>query len=63
MNPRLTWIAALAVFLSSFSLLTVIDGLGWLYAGFGAIAGGGLRRAGHPARARSRPPRWPPCSR
>ena len=37
MNPRLTWIAALAVFLSSFSLLTVIDGIGWLYAGFGAI--------------------------
>jgi transglutaminase-like putative cysteine protease len=37
MNPRLTWTAALAVFLSSFSLLTVILGLGWLYAGLGAI--------------------------
>ncbi|MGH3405287.1 MAG: transglutaminaseTgpA domain-containing protein, partial [Streptosporangiaceae bacterium] len=45
MNPRLTWIAALAVFLSSFSLLTVINGIGWLYAGLGAIlvvAGAGL---------------------
>jgi transglutaminase-like putative cysteine protease len=37
MNPRLTWIAALAVFLSSFSLLTVITGIGWLYAGLGAV--------------------------
>lgn len=37
MNPRLTSTAALAVFLSSFSLLTVINGLGWLYAGFGAV--------------------------
>jgi transglutaminase-like putative cysteine protease len=37
MNARLTWTAALAVFLSSFSLLTVITGIGWLYAGLGAV--------------------------
>ena len=37
MNARMTWTAALAVFLSSFSLLTVIDGIGWLYAGAGAV--------------------------
>jgi transglutaminase-like putative cysteine protease len=38
MNYRLTITAAVAVVLASFSLLTVIQGLGWLYAGIGAVA-------------------------
>jgi transglutaminase-like putative cysteine protease len=38
MNYRLTITAAVAVVLASFSLLTIIQGLGWLYAGIGAVA-------------------------
>jgi transglutaminase-like putative cysteine protease len=38
MNLRLTITAAVAVVLTSFSLLTVIEGFGWLYAGIGAVA-------------------------
>jgi transglutaminase-like putative cysteine protease len=37
MNYRLTITAAVAVILASFSLLTVIEGAGWLYAGAGAV--------------------------
>ena len=50
MNPRLTWIAALAVFLSSFSLLTVIDGHRLAVRGLGRDRG------------RGRAPAWPPGS-
>jgi transglutaminase-like putative cysteine protease len=45
MNYRLTITAAVAVVLASFSLITIIDGIGWLYAGIGAAivaAGAGL---------------------
>jgi len=37
MNYRLTITAAVAVILASFSLFTVIEGLGWLYTGAGAV--------------------------
>jgi transglutaminase-like putative cysteine protease len=37
MNLRLTVTAAIAVILSSFSLLAVIQGVGWLFAGMGAV--------------------------
>jgi hypothetical protein len=37
MNLRLTTTAAIAVILSSFSLLAVIQGVGWLFAGMGAV--------------------------
>jgi transglutaminase-like putative cysteine protease len=38
MNLRLTITSAVAVLLASFSLLTVIQGVDWMYAGLGAIA-------------------------
>jgi transglutaminase-like putative cysteine protease len=37
MNYRLTMTAAVAVILASFSLITVIQGGGWLFAGAGAV--------------------------
>ena len=56
MNYRLTITAAAAVILASFSLTTVIEGVGWLYAGAGAVvvvaaAGLATRLAAIPAAA------------
>jgi transglutaminase-like putative cysteine protease len=56
MNYRLTITSAVAVVLASFSLITVIDGLGWLYAGIGAavvvaLAGLATRQSPIPAAA------------